>query len=412
MSLKIAEESLPNPLVGMVECLVVVREYDEKRDKVAVEELERRCQFGQPGKPSIIIDLMGDPISRLRNFPSHVMMVAEYGKEREIAGIISGGIKTVRRAKKDMNDFPVYVKLACILGLRVSPTHRRLGIGTKLVQHLEEWCRKNGADYTYMATDCSNLPSIDLFTVKCEYVKFRTPAMLVHPVHAHYKPLDPGVAIVQVPPRLAELIYSRIFANSEFFPKDIDFILNNKLNLGTFMALPKKSLPICDSKTDILPQSFAILSVWNTKEVFKLVVKGVSALTYAFCMGTWVLDTLMPWLKLPSIPNIFSPFGIYFLYGLHMEGKGASRLMRCLCTFVHNMARDDTDCGALVAEVGKRDPLIEAIPHWKKFSWDEDVWCIKRLKAVKQEDEESCGPSDLIKSRPSSSVIFVDPRDF
>lgn len=54
---------------------VVVREYDEVRDKAAVEELERRCEVGQPGKPSLVTDLMGDPIARVRNFMSHIMLV-------------------------------------------------------------------------------------------------------------------------------------------------------------------------------------------------------------------------------------------------------------------------------------------------------------------------------------------------
>lgn len=54
---------------------VVVREYDKERDKAAVEELERRCEVGQPGKPSLVTDLMGDPIARVRNFMSHIMLV-------------------------------------------------------------------------------------------------------------------------------------------------------------------------------------------------------------------------------------------------------------------------------------------------------------------------------------------------
>ncbi|KAM7480266.1 hypothetical protein LguiA_028479 [Lonicera macranthoides] len=416
MLVQVAAESLWKPLQE-VAAMVVVREYSEERDKVAVEELERRCEFEQQGKPSLVTDHMGDPSSRLRNFSSHLMLsyrykIAEYGdKEREIVGIISGCIKTVTRGKDAaINHLQDYVKVAYILGLRVSPTHRRLGIGTMLVQELEKWCGQNGADYAYMITDCSNESSINLFTLKCEYVKFRTPAILVQPVHAHYKLLDYDTAIIQVPPPLAKSIYCQIFANLEFFPKDIDLILNNKLNLGTFMALPKKSLPNWDINSNILPSSsFSILSIWNTKEVYKLQVKGVPALTYAWCVGSRVLDSLMPWLRFPSIPNVFNPFGVYFLYGLHMEGKGASQLMKSLCTFAHNMGRDDAGCGVVVAEVAQWDPVREAIPHWRRFSWGEDIWCIKKLPSAKQKISESCGPYDWIKS---SSVIFVDPRDF
>ncbi|GFZ04004.1 hypothetical protein Acr_16g0006280 [Actinidia rufa] len=359
MSIKIAAESFR---VSPLE--VVVREYDEERDKTAVEELETRCEVGQSGKLSLLTDLMGDPICRVRNVPLHIMLVAV-----------------------------------------------RLGIATKLVQHLEEWCNQNGADYSYMATDTANEACIKLFTKKCNYLKFRTPTILVHPVHAHYKPLASGTAVVRVSPRLAESVYCRVFANSEFFPKDIDQILYNNLNLGTFMAMPKKSFPKWDPMSGTLPSSFAILSVWNTKEVFKLQVKGVSRLTRACCAGSRVLDNLMPWLNIPSIPNFFRPFGVYLLFGLFMEGKGASLLMKSLCAFAHNMARHDDGCGAVVAEVGHRDPVREAVPHWRKFSWAEDLWCMKKLTSVKQ-DDEGCGPSDWIKSQSCSSVIFVDPRDF
>ncbi|CAI9754151.1 unnamed protein product [Fraxinus pennsylvanica] len=408
MSSKIAAENMISP--GAETPLVVVREYDEGRDKVAVAELERQCEVGQRGKPALVTDLMGDPICRLRNFASHVMLVAEYGSRKEIVGTISGCIKNVAIGKRSSNEFPIYVKLAYVLGLRVSSTHRRLGIGTKLVQQLEEWCRQNGADYAYMATEGSNQPSLNLFTLKCNYVKFRNPTVLVQPVHLHYKPLGIGIAIIRVSPQLSESIYRRIFSHYEFFPKDIDCVLNNKLTLGTFMALTKKSLKNWNTKTGELPANFAMLSIWNTKEVYKLQVKGVSGLKYAACLGSRVIDALMPWLKFPSVPNIFENFGFYFLYGLHMEGKDGSNLMKSLCAFAHNMARDDKDCRVLVAEVGQMDPVREAIPHWRKFSWDQDIWCIKNLGEAQGEDDRN-SQEYWIKSQISSSVIFVDPRD-
>jgi len=257
-----------------------------------------------------------------------------------------------------------------------------------------------------MATDCTNEPSVNLFTKKCGYSKFRTLTILVQPVHAHYKPISSNVAVLRLPPRIAGSMYNQLFANSEFYPKDIDLILSNNLNLGTFMAIPKKYLSKCDPKRGILPPSYAILSVWNTKDVFKLQVKGVSPLAHACCVGTRLLDEWMPWLRLPSFPDVFRPFGVYFVYGLHMEGKCGAQLMKCLCSFVHNMARDGGGCGAIVAELGQRDPVRDAVPHWRKFSWAEDMWCIKNLhKDLPQS-------SDWFTSRSSSPVIFVDPRDF
>ncbi|XP_051147573.1 probable N-acetyltransferase HLS1-like [Andrographis paniculata] len=391
---------------------VIVREYCETRDKAAVVELERRCEIGQPGKPSLVTDLKGDPIARVRNFVSHTMLVAEYGQGREIVGVIRGCIKTVTNGKLiSSTQLPVHVNLAYILGLRVSSTHRRLGIATKLVEELENWCKKNGAEYAYMATECSNHPSLNLFTKKCNYVKFRNPMVLVQPVHRHAKPLPSDIAIVRVPTSQAEHLYRRAFSFSEFFPKDINQLLTNKLNLGTFMALPKKFLSEWNPNSENFdfPHSFAILSVWNAKEVYRLRVKGVSRLTHAVCFGTRVVDAMIPWLKIPSVPNVFRDFGFHFMHGLHMEGDDGPRMMTTLCKFVYNMARKDGDSRVVVAEVGQADPVRRSIPHWKKFSWDEDVWCIKKLG----DEGNAASREDWCKSTTASpsSVIFVDPRD-
>ncbi|PIA45856.1 hypothetical protein AQUCO_01600239v1 [Aquilegia coerulea] len=418
ISTKVSEFQLKS-LPDIAEKLVLVREYNEMTDKEAVEKVERLCdEFGSSkGNPSLITDLMGDPISRVRQSPLYGMLVAEFGEEKEIVGMIMASVKTVTMGKKTMNnELPTYVKVAYILGLRVLPSHRRLRLGTMLVQKLEEWCMQRGAEYAYMATECSNKASIDLFTLKCAYLKFRTPTILVHPVHAHKKPIGSKIAIVRLTPQIAESVYRHIFINSEFFPKDIDTLLSNKLNLGTFMAIPKKYLSKWDPKKGSesnFPPSFAILSVWNTKDVFKFQVKGISRLTYAGCAASRVADKWMPWLKIPSIPDLFNPFGFYFLYGLHMEGKGGPLLMKSLCSFAHNMAKEDKGCEAIVAEVGKWDPVREGIPHWRKFSWSEDIWCMKKLGTLKREDDDQENVvNDWCISPPSSSVIFVDPRDF
>lgn len=275
---------------------------------------------------------------------------------------------------------------------------------------MEMWCKQNDAEFAYMATERTNHASLNLFTKKFNFVKFRNPTVLVQPVHLHYKPLPSNISVVRIHPQLAVKIYSCVFSNSEFFPKDIDSLLNNNFNLGTFMALPKKSLANWEPKTGKLPSTFAILSTWDTKEVFKLQVKGVSSLKHVACLATRVLDAMVPWLEIPSVPNVFKNFGFYFMYGLHMGGKDGSRLMKNLCKHVHNLARDDVDCKVLVAEVGQMDPVRYAIPHWKRFSWDEDIWCMKKLHETDVTSNNNCD-HDWVKSPNSSPVIFVDPRD-
>ncbi|EPS59941.1 hypothetical protein M569_14864, partial [Genlisea aurea] len=386
-----------------------VREYDAATDKAAVEELERRCEVG--GKTALVTDLMGDPLARVRNFSSHIMLVGEIGAGREIVGIIRGCIKTVTFGRKG-----TFVKLGYILGLRVSPTYRRLGIARKLVEEMEGWFIKNGAEYSYMATESNNLPSLNLFTKRCNYARFRNLTVLVQPVHHHRHPLPSDVHILRLPPALASSVYRRLFRGSDFFPQDIDRLLDNDLNLGTFMAVRRRRRNPCDDdddddegRTAPDPSSspFAVLSVWNTKEVFRLRVKGASPLTRLACRGTRLADAMAPWLRIPSVPNVFESFGFYFVYGVCMGGgEGCEGLMRALCRWVHDRAGEDEGCKAVVAEVEKSDEAARrAIPHWRRFSWDDDVWCGKKLGGDDDDDDDEWCMD------PSPSSLFVDPRD-
>jgi hypothetical protein len=76
MSLKIGTQNWPKSSSEKVEePLIVIRKYDEEKHKVEVEKLERLCEVGQRGKPSLVTDLLGDPMCRIRHFQLHVMLV-------------------------------------------------------------------------------------------------------------------------------------------------------------------------------------------------------------------------------------------------------------------------------------------------------------------------------------------------
>ncbi|XXG56908.1 hypothetical protein AAC387_Pa03g4213 [Persea americana] len=400
---------------------VVIRVFEPERDCEGVEMVERRCEVGPSGKMSLFTDLMGDPICRIRHSPAFLMLVAEMGPDREIVGVIRGCIKTVTCGKKlsrngkngsDINaTLPIYTKLAYILGLRVSPSHRRMGIGLKLVSRMEDWFQENGAEYSYMATDKDNEASVKLFTDCCGYAKFRTPSLLVQPVFAHRVRIPSRVTFLRLAPRDAETLYRRRFSTTEFFPRDIDSILTNKLSLGTFLALPSQSFPTVDSWPGIEsflsdpPESWAVLSIWNSKEVFRLQVRGASRVKRGLAKTTRIVDRALPWLKIPSVPELFRPFGLHFLYGLGGEGPDSVSLTRALCGFAHNLAKK-SGCGVIATEVACREPLRLGIPHWKKLSCAEDLWCMKRLG----EDYSDGAVGDWTKSPPGPS-IFVDPRE-
>ncbi|KAK1275137.1 hypothetical protein QJS04_geneDACA001613 [Acorus gramineus] len=370
--------------------IVVVREYEEtEKERAAVVALERRCEVGPSGKASLFTDQLGDPVSRVRNSPSFLVLVITVAEvQDEIVGVIRGCIKTVT------------AKLAYILGLRVSTSHRRMGIGLNLVRRIEEWFRSNGAEYSYMATDKDNEASVRLFTGdRLGYAKFRTPSILVYPVFAHRLRLRRQIAVLQIHRSDAEVLYRRRLSSVEFFPNDIDAVLNNPLSLGTFVAKGFLTDP---------PESWAVMSVWNCKEVFKLELRGVSALKRGFARASRAVDRACPWLRIPSVPDVFRPFGFYFLYGLGGEGPDAKGLLRALCKHAHNMAREG-GCGVVATEVAGLDPLRSGVPHWKMLSCAEDLWCIKRLGKEDRVDD-GVVDDDWTRSVPGPSV-FVDPRE-
>ncbi|CAL5197788.1 unnamed protein product [Lathyrus oleraceus] len=404
--------------------VVSVREFDPNKDRESVEAVEKICEVGPSGKLSLFTDLHGDPICRVRNSPTYLMLIAEVGNET--VGMIRGCIKTVTCGKKiirqtkntkssesNSNHVPVFTKLAYVLGLRVSPNHRRMGVGLKLVQKMEEWFRENGAEYSYMATENDNVASVKLFTDKCGYAKFRTPSILVNPVFAHrVKTSSSKVTIMKLTPNDAESIYRNKFSTTEFFPRDIDSVLKNKLTLGTFLAVPSDGNYGPDNwagpEAFLMdpPGSWALVSVWNCKDLFTLEVKGASRVRRVLAKTTRVIDKAFPWLRLPSIPNFFEPFGFHLMYGIGGEGPEALKMVKSLCGFAHNLALEN-GCSAVATEVSSCEPLRFAIPHWKVLSCEEDLWCIKRLG----EDYSDGSVGDWTKSPPGFS-IFVDPREF
>lgn len=61
--------------VGGSMVVVTVREFDPSKDTEGVEAVERICEVGPSGKLSLFTDLHGDPICRVRNSPTFLMLV-------------------------------------------------------------------------------------------------------------------------------------------------------------------------------------------------------------------------------------------------------------------------------------------------------------------------------------------------
>lgn len=376
-----------------------IRSYDVQVHRAGVEDLERRCEVG-PTERVLCIDTMGDPICRIRNSPMCKMLVAELGSE--LVGVIQGSIKlaTVHKPPKNI------AKLGYVLGLRIAPLHRRKGIGSRLVLELEKWFIANDVDYAYMATEKDNEASVNLFINKLGYANFRTPAILVNPVDHRALRLSSKTEVAKLKVEEAEFLYRKFMTSTEFFPDDIGNILRNKLSLGTWVAYPRgESWDDFGSDGKVLPRSWAMLSVWNSGELFKLRLGKAPLSCFLYTKSSILIDKIFPCFKLPAIPDFLSPFGFYFMYGVHHEGSLSGKLVQHLCQFVHNMATKSKDCKVIVTEVGGKDILRLHIPYWKSLSCPEDLWCIKTLK-----NEENT-IHQLPKAPPTTTSLFVDPRE-
>ncbi|KAK7321370.1 hypothetical protein VNO77_31944 [Canavalia gladiata] len=371
-----------------------IRSYEGESDRAEVEDLERRCKVG-PSESTLYT--MGDPMCRIRNSPMYIMLVAEV--DNELVGVIQGSIKVVTFHSHPPKDM---AKVGYVLGLRVAPHSRRKGIGSSLVQRLEQWFISNDVDYAYMATEKENHASINLFMNKFGYAKFRTPAILISPVNHHSFRISFNIEIARVKVEKAESLYRRFVGSTEFFPSDIENILRNDLSLGTWVAYFKGD---GDFGSDgQVPNSWAMLSVWKNGEIFKLRLGKAPFYCLLFTKSWNLIDRIFPCLKLPTLPNFFSPFGFYFMYGVYQEGPFSGKLVKALCKFVQNMVSKSENCNIIVTQVGGRDELNHHIPHWKLLSCP-DLWCIKALK------NEGTNMFHELTNAPPPRALFVDPRE-
>ncbi|CAK9871538.1 unnamed protein product [Sphagnum jensenii] len=427
---------------------IVVRRYVKETDLAQVEALERSCEVGLGA--SLFADMLGDPLCRVRHLPVHTMLVAEVAKQ--IVGVVRGGVNdVVCRSKKitgvseedasSLTIVPVYARVGYLLGLRVCPLHRKMGIAVKLVEKMEEWCEEQQAEYVYIATEKDNVASVKLFTERLQYVRFRSPVILVHPVFLRDRPLPPDVRLTKLSVDGAASLYrATSMGTAEFFPKDIHSLLGNELCAGTWVATFADDNKQLHAGLGTVSHeggrtggnkakmeatggwakgaSWAVLSIWRSNEVFKFEMRGASWPIRTLATASRWLEWLLPWFPIPSIPNLFtSSFGFQFMFGLHSEGPRGLELLNSLCWHAHNVARKH-GCQALATELAASDPATVCIPHWKRLSSCDDLWCMKRLGTVSgtilseltEPDFDNYTVFDWCTS-PQQSKLFVDPRE-
>ncbi|KAA8527371.1 hypothetical protein F0562_034914 [Nyssa sinensis] len=401
---------------------ILIREFNEDRDTEVVMKLEKNCEIGSKEGISIFTNIMDNPLCRIRLYPVHVMLVAELLENGELVGMVQGCIKYVGTGFGGR-----HVKLGCILGLRVSPRHRRIGIGLKLVHSMEEWMMRNDAEYTFLATEEKNVASTNLFTHKCSYEKFSSLIIYFQPVSLPAKrPSLQDIKIEKLPIDQAISFYKDRLRSKDIYPVDIDAILKEKLSLGTWVSYFKEDddwiglnlhnkdqndEDVTDSSKT--PSSWAIVSIWNTSEAYRLQIRRCYPFKFFHTTLNYARDIIFPCLKL-KLPAVMSdslsleevPFGFLFLYGIQGEGERVGELMKSLWSFASSLA-ENVDCKAIMTELGVTDPLREHVPQGSTSSMSciNDLWYFKRVNGPSYDED------DLTTKRPVGNV-FVDPRDF
>ncbi|KAE8730957.1 HCF107 protein [Hibiscus syriacus] len=357
-----------------IEDKVLVREFDDEKDIEMVGKLEKNCEIlGSNDKgTSIFTNMVGDPLCRIRFFPLHLMLVAVLRENGELVGVIRGCIKHV-----GTKFGASYFKLGCILGLRVSPRHRRMGIGLKLVRAMEEWLINNEAHYTFLATEKDNVASTNLFTAKCNYRHLSSLLIFVQPISFemdHQGGISQDIRVEKLNIEQAICFYDNKLKGKDIFLTDIEAILKEKLSLGTWVSYFKQDKEKNNSIEDIIstiPSSWAMFSIWNSCEAH----------------------------------HPLKPFGFLFLYGLLGEGERLGELMKSAWSFASRLAENVKDCEVIITELGVSDPLMEHVPNRSSMSRIEDVWYLKKVNGS-MDDEDELGMMGEIGN------VVVDPRDF
>ncbi|XP_022979568.1 probable N-acetyltransferase HLS1 [Cucurbita maxima] len=400
---------------------VIIREVNEERDTEMVEKLERSCEIGSKlGGASIFTDMMGDPLCRIRFYPLHIMLVAELPEKGDVVGVVRGCIKSVGTGGAAAGEANT-TRIGCILGLRVSPAHRRLGIGLKLVHSVEEWVIRNGAPYAFLAIEKKNKASKNLFTRKCNYVKFSSLVIFRKPIVFPTKDITNGeIKTEKLNIEQAISFYTNCLTAKGVYPMDFDVILKEKLSIGTWVSYFNQedwTHLICSEKDSEIyqrmPSSWVVFSIWNTCKAYKFQIreskKDELLLPLRFLKSA--RKKFISCFKMPDSVSFGKSFGFFFLYGIFGEGERVGELVESIWLFASRLAEEENDCKAIVTELSVSDPIINHVPqNNKSMSRINDNWYLKRLSVQSSDDKRD--EMLLSKDMEAAANVIVDPRDF
>lgn len=304
---------------------------------------------------------------------------------------------------------------------------RRKGVGSKLINSIEEWMVRNGAEYTQLATEKKNDASKRLFTIKCNYFNLSSLIIFVHPTSS-FPPKNTSMRFIRhikidkLSTDQAISLYGRSLKAKDLFPTDMDAILKEKLSLGTWVCYYKDEANNWFN-IEAPTSNWVIFSLWNNACEYEAHNNNNYELQFrkphhnhnhhhhhplGFLHTTLnhARDKIFPCLRmLVSGSSMSRPFGFLFMYGIHGEGDNLGELMESIWRFTSRLGENMKGCKVIISELGLGDPLVSLVPKNASMSFIEDLWYIKRLSNHTYQKDELLMKGDL-------GNVFVDPRDF
>ncbi|KAL6990072.1 hypothetical protein U1Q18_015821 [Sarracenia purpurea var. burkii] len=301
---------------------------------------------------------------------------------------------------------------------------RRLNYAEAMSSWVAFWAFENGAQYTFLATEEKNVASRNLFTLKCNYIKSSSLVLYLQPLSFPSK--NPSqlqdIKIERLSLDHAISIYNNYLRSKDIYPADIDSILKDELSLGSWVSYFKEEgwiNGLMDNKEKKrgheieTPRSWALFSIWNTSEAYKIQVKSSHEPKFFHSNLSQARDKIFSCLKMQrssSCQSLEKPFGFLLLYGIHGEGERVGDLMESIWGFASRLAENLENCKAIMVELGVFDPVREFVPKESTMSCIDDIWYFKRV--INGPGYGRDGSTGGAKAGTLMGNVFVDPRDF
>jgi ribosomal protein S18 acetylase RimI-like enzyme len=354
----------------MVGCALFSIRVADDADNAELLDLEKMCPQGT----SLILqfDRSPDFFLRSRVYNNYTVYVAE--EEGKIIG-------TVGATLKEFNMSGEVVKGVYIYDLRVHPTFRGRGIGSKLVQQV--MAEENEADLAYGIIMEENYPSIALFK-RLGFQNIHNLIFLNVPLYKRQEQTASKVRKMTADdvPSVVDLINDH-YRNHDFFaPLNIDSFLNRTRQLTDFGF---QSTQVVEVENQIV----ACAGLWDYSRILQTSVLHVTA---KLKMLTYILKFANLFTRTMKLPSVGEPFRLMYVTDFAFTGEvdAVKELIKhCLSLSC------SCECDFLLFPLDPLNPAIPLIAKYRPVTISYHIYA----KSLKE------------KALSTQRMVYVDAKD-